>query len=217
MDSVTTATRAAQMLGLREPRARCGPDGREVTSITPAPARRVCDAAPTEAGPLHTDAPDALAAIDDVLDVWSARRQAFRRQRVEAEDERREFIRHAEGLASSVIRPTLEAVAQRLKACGGDGRLVERPMDAFHGLRLTLWMALDRPVEVLDRPDLYPYIRLDLDVANRRFTLWEGDMWERQGASRPTDPWELSDITGPVVTERVIAILRRAASHDVLT
>ncbi len=185
--------------------------------MTAALTASVCDAAPTEAARPYTGAPDELAAIDDVLDVWAARRQAFRRQRVEDEDERREFIRHAEGIASSVIRPTLEAVAQRLKACGGDGRLVERPMDAFHGLRLTLWMALDREVTMLDRPDLYPYIRLDLDVANRRFTLWEGDMWERQGASRPTDPWELSDISGPIVTERVIAILRRAASHDVLT
>ncbi len=112
-----------------------------------------------------------------------------------------------------MIRPSLQAIAQRLKACGGDGTLVERSRDPFHGLRLTLWMALDREVTVLDRPDLYPYIRLDLDVAHRRFTVWEGDMWERQGSSRATDPWKLGDITGPVVTERVIAILRRAAGH----
>ena len=124
-----------------------------------------------------------------------SRRRDFRRQQVEAEDERQEFIRHAEGLSSSVIRPSLQAIAVRLKACGGDGTLVERPRDAFHGLRLTLWMALDKKITVLDRPDLYPYIRLDLNVARRRFTVWEGDMWERQGASRPADPWELSDIS----------------------
>jgi hypothetical protein len=163
------------------------------------------------------NSPDPLAAIDNVLDVWSARRRAFRRQQGEAEDERREFIRHAEGLAASVIRPSFQAIAQRLKACGGESKIVERPRDAFHSLRLTLWMALDREVPVLDRPDRFPYIQLDLDVPNRRFTVWEGDVWERQGASRATDPLELSDITGPVITERAIAILRRAASHDVLT
>ena len=116
-----------------------------------------------------------------------------------------------------MIRPSLQAVAERLRSCGGDGALVERTKDSFHGLRLTLWMALDRPVTVLDRPDLFPYIRLDLDVARRRFTIWEGDMWERRGSSRATEPWKLDDITGPVVIERVIAILRRAAGHDVLT
>jgi hypothetical protein len=185
--------------------------------MTPAVAGWLQNAEPTKTASPDTDAPDALVAIDNVLDVWSARRRSFRRQQVDAEDERREFIRHAEGLAGSVIRPSFQAVAQRLKACGGDGRLVERPRDPRHSLRLTLWMALDRQVAVLDRPDRYPYIRLDLDVANRRFTVWEGDMWERQGASRATGPWELRDITCPVVTERVIAILRRAASHDVLT
>src|SRR6185437_16825223 len=103
------------------------------------------------------------------------------------------------GIATSVIRPSLQAVAQRLKAGGGDGTLVERPRDPLQGLRLTLWMALDRQVTVLDRPDLYPYIRLDLDVVGRRFAIWEGDMWERQGSSRATGSWELSGITCPVV------------------
>jgi hypothetical protein len=158
-----------------------------------------------------------LGEIDDVLDAWSARRREFRRQQVEAEDERQEFIRHAEGLVSSVVRPSFQAIAHRLKACGGDGTLVERPRDALHGPRLTLWMALDGKIAVIDRPDLYPYIRLDLDVSRRRFSVWEGDRWERQGSSRPTDPWALSDITAPYVTDRVVAILRRAASHEVFS
>jgi hypothetical protein len=173
---------------------------------------------PTVDPPVTVLGGDALAEIDRVLDTWSARRRAFRRQQVEAEDERQELMRHAEGLAGSVIRPSLQAVAARLKACGGDAKLVRRHRDPFYGLRLTLWMALDREVAVLDRPDLYPYLQLDLDVPNRVFTIWEGDMWERQGSSRATDPWTLADITTPVVTERPSpsAILRRAASHDVL-
>jgi hypothetical protein len=78
-------------------------------------------------------------------------------------------------------------------------------------------MTLDREVTVLDRPDLYPYLQLDLDVPRRVFTIWEGDIWERQGSRRATDPWKLADITAPVVTERAIAVLRRVASHDVRT
>ena len=173
-------------------------------------------AAADATGGSHNETSDALAEIDDVLDQWSSRRRDFGRLRVEAEEARQEFIHHAEELASRVLRPSLQAVAQRLRASGGDGALVERPRNAFHGFRLTLWMALDRKITVLERPDLYPYIRLDLDVAHRRFTVWEGDVWGEQGSSRPTDPWMLGDITGPVVTERAVTILRRAASHKVV-
>ena len=140
--------------------------------MSPALAGLVPDAHPAQPIEPDTDEPDGLAAIDNVLDVWSVRRRDFRRQRIEAEDVRQEFIRHAEGLVASVIRPTFQAIAQRLKAWSGGGGIAERPMDAFHSLRLTLWMALDRE-------DLYPYIRLNLDVVNRRFALWEGNMWER--------------------------------------
>lgn len=166
-------------------------------------------------GESRSETADSLAEIDDVLDQWSSRRRDFGRLQIEDEEVRQEFIRHAEGLASSVLQPSLQAVAQRLKASGGDGRLVVRQRDPFHGLRLTLWMALDGKITVLDRPDLYPYIRLDLDVAHRTFTVWEGDVWGRQGSSRRAAPWRLGDITGPVVTERAVAILRRAASHKV--
>ena len=152
-----------------------------------------------------------------MLNHWSSRRKDFGRLQIEVEEVRQEFIRHAEGLASNVLQPSLQAVAQRLRACGGDGALVVRPRDAFHGLRLTLWMALDKKITVLDRPDLYPYIRLDLDVAHKTFTVWEGDVWDRQGSSRLAAPWKLGDITGPAVTERVVAILRRAASHRVIS
>jgi len=173
-------------------------------------------AAADAAGRSRKERSDALAEIDDVLDQWSSRRRDFGRLRVEAEEARQEFIPHTEGLASSVLRPSLQTVAQRLRASGGDGTVVERPRDALHGLRLTLWMALDRKITVLERRDLYPYIRLDLDVARRRFTVWEGDVGGEQGSSRPADPWMLGDITGPVVTERVVTILRIAASHKVI-
>lgn len=161
--------------------------------------------------------PDVLGEIDEVLDLWAQRRRDARRHQLEVESERREFIRHAEAIGTRVIRPTFQAIAQRLRASGGDGKVVERPRDGKHELRLTLWMALDREVAIVDRPDLYPYLRLDLDVPHRRFTAWEGDMWERQGASRPGAPLGLNDVTAAALTARVVAVLQRAAAHEVRT
>jgi hypothetical protein len=41
-------------------------------------------------------------------------------------------------------------------------------------------------------------------------------MWEMQGASRATEPWQLAEITTESVTARIVAILQRAADHDVV-
>lgn len=153
-------------------------------------------------GRARNDDSNALGQIDDVLDSWSVRRRDFHHEQVGAEDERQEF---AEGLAGSVPRLSLESIAQRLKACGGDGMLVLRPRSELHGLHITLWMALHRKIEVLDRPDMYPYVRLDLDVAHRTFFVLEGDRWEQQGASRSAVSLQLSDITVPFVADQVVA------------
>jgi hypothetical protein len=61
-----------------------------------------------------------------------------------------------------------------------------------------------------------PYLQLDFDVPNRQFKVWEGDMWQKQGSSRNSTPWRVDEITTKAVTQRVIAILRRPASHDVV-
>jgi hypothetical protein len=52
-------------------------------------------------------------------------------------------------------------------------------------------------------------------VTTRRIDVREGDMWEKQGCSRATAPWQLSEITAESVTNRVVDILQRAAGHDV--
>ena len=67
------------------------------------------------------------------------------------------------------------------------------------------------------RQDRNPYLQLDLDVPNWRFKVWEGDMWEKQGSSRDSTPWRLNEVTTKALTQRVIAILHRAASHDVVS
>jgi hypothetical protein len=156
-----------------------------------------------------------LAEVDDVLGTWSGQRQAFAQRQAEARAAGQQFERNAHDLARTVLRPALDALAARLKADGGGGRVDERILDGSRSYRLTLWMSLEGGITT-PRQDRNPYLQIDLDVPNRRFEVWEGDMWEKQGSSRNSTPWQPGDITTEAVTERVIAILRRAASHDVV-
>jgi hypothetical protein len=74
-------------------------------------------------------------------------------------------------------------------------------------------MSLDGETIGAPRQDLNPYLQLDADVAHRRIDVWEGDMWQKQGTSRSTAPWQLNEISTKSVTERVVGILERAARH----
>ena len=157
-----------------------------------------------------------LAEIDDVLGSWVARRQAFAQRQAEARAARQQFEHAAHDLALTVIRPAFDAIAARLNADGGGGRVDERLADGAHPYRLTLWMSLEEQI-ASPRQDRNPFLQLDLDVPNRRFKVWEGDMWEKQGSSRDSTPWRLDEVTTKAVTERAVAVLRRAASHDVVS
>jgi hypothetical protein len=156
-----------------------------------------------------------LEEIDQVLKTWSDQRHAFAARQAEIEATRLLFVRQAAEIADYVIRPAMEAALARLAWDGGGGRIEERPSDDTHSLRLILWMSLEGDIAGAPRQDRNPYLQLDIDVATRRIDVWEGDRWEKQGSSRSTSPWRLSEITAQSVTHRVIDILQRAASHDV--
>ena len=66
------------------------------------------------------------------------------------------------------------------------------------------------------RVDRYPYLQLDVDVLSRSVTVWEGDMWNKLGASRPTEPFTLEELTTESITQRAIAVLHRTVSHGVV-
>jgi hypothetical protein len=174
---------------------------------------------PPPAQPSVGNAPGAeaggLEEIDQVLKSWSDQRHAFAARQVEIEATRQLFVRQAAEIADHVIRPAMQAALTRLAHDGGGGRIEERRGDDTHSLRLILWMSLEGDVAERPRQDRNPYLQLDIDVATRRVDVWEGDMWEKQGSSRSTTPWQLSEITAQSVTQRVIDILRRAAGHDV--
>jgi hypothetical protein len=182
-------------------------------AVSPAPTRRKVIGPPTTVAP--TDQLDSLSEVDDVLGDWSNRRQAFVQRQAEARAARQQFESDALDLARTVIRPAFDALAARLNADGGGGRVYQRLADSSHCFRLRLWMSLEGEIAT-PRQDRNPYLQLDLDVRNSRINVWEGDMWKKQGSSRDSTPWRLDEITNDAVTQRVIAILHRAASHDVV-
>jgi hypothetical protein len=92
--------------------------------------------------------------------------------------------------------------------------LEERHLDTLHKPRVTPWMSTQGEV-ANPRQDLNPFLQLDADVANRRINVWEGDMVENQGTSRPTSPWVLSEVTRESTMERIVDVLRRAGTHGV--
>ena len=56
-------------------------------------------------------------------------------------------------------------------------------------------MSPEGPVADPPRVDRFPYLQIDLDVPSRSLKVWEGDMWERRGASRAADPFTLKTLT----------------------
>ena len=74
-------------------------------------------------------------------------------------------------------------------------------------------MSLDGPVGVPARVDRNPYIQLDVDVLNRNVAVWEGDMWDKRGASHRADPVVLEQLTSQNVIQREIRVLGRTVAN----
>jgi hypothetical protein len=157
-------------------------------------------------------APCQLLAIDDVLAEYHLERRVALEVAARAAADRDNFERAATHALRNVVKPALASVAARLDADGAGGRVDERPASSRHGPRLVLWMSLDGPI-VTARQDRNPYLQLDLDVPERHVRVWEGDMWLGSGASRPAPALSLPELTSKVVTDRAIAVLRRAADR----
>ena len=136
------------------------------------------------------------------------------RSRRTARSKSNNFLKEFEDLTDTVIRPTMEMAVERLRTDGGDGLIEEHHLDALHKPRVTLWMSMQGEV-ASPRQDLNPFLQLDADVANRRITVWEGDMVKNQGTSRATSPWTPSEVTPESIMDRIVGVLRRAGTHGV--
>jgi hypothetical protein len=154
----------------------------------------------------------SLCAIDDLLAAYACRQEARAAHTRAVLLDRQRFVNAAACIIERVVKPTLGDVAKQLNRSGGGGLLEERPATGRHGQRVTLWMSLGGPI-VGPRIDCYPYLQLDVDVTFRKFTVWEGDMWNKIGSSRRTEPFTLEELTSEGITERAIGILQRTVSH----
>jgi hypothetical protein len=156
---------------------------------------------------------DPISEIDEILEHWSDRQHQFAEREARAQAEAKRFLEEFKELSQHVIKPAMEQLVQRLRKDGGGGLIWEGGSRTMYRPRLVLWMSLDGEIIGEPRQDLNPYLQLDADVAHRRIDVWEGDMWQKQGTSRSTAPWQLIDISTKSVTERAVAILERAAGH----
>ena len=129
-----------------------------------------------------------LAAVDDLLASFARRREE--QDAHEPGCPRRTAPLCPRGACTfhRVVRPAFAEIAERLNTHGGGGLIEHHPAEGRHGERLTLWMSLEGPVVVPPRIDRNPYVRLDVNMPRRLITVWEGDFWNKQGASRPTEP-----------------------------
>ena len=156
----------------------------------------------------------SVGDIDEILEDWSDRQRKLAQKQEEIEAEREKFLQDFKEISQNVIKPAMEAIVQRLQKDGGGGIIWDGESDSMHRPRLILWLSLKGELTGTPRQDRNPYLQLDADVAHRRIDVWEGDMWEKQGTSRTTSPWKLSEISSESITERIVGILERAANHD---
>ena len=171
------------------------------------PSRHLTVVAGTEAG-----VGGSLSAIDDLLAIYARQQeeQAAHTRAVLLERDR--FTHAAACTVERIVKPTFADVAERLNDHGGGGLVEERPAAGRHGQRVTLWMSLEGPVVAPPRADRNPYIQLEIDVPGRRVTVWEGNMWHKLGASRPTEPFTLEELTTESLIQRAVGVLRRSVN-----
>ncbi len=172
---------------------------------------------PVDSPPLAHDlaaAADELGAVDALLATYreqESSRESLQRAR---DAERERFVREAGHALEYIVKPAFSAVVHRLNHDGGGGLITERAANGPRGQRITLWLSPEGPLPDAPRVDRFPYIQIDVDVPARVFGVWEGDMWNRRGASRTTRPFTLETLTTDEVTKRAIGVLRRVVALD---
>jgi hypothetical protein len=162
-----------------------------------------------------TQSEETDAAIDQIVGHWTELRHEKATKEEEAEAERERFLDNFRKLDEAIIQPAMEATLTELRKDGGGGQIDVRKEDLMHRPRVTLWLSLEGEIKGTPDQGKNPYLQLDADVAHRQVAVWEGDMWMKEGVSRDTAPFKMDEITTESITERILGILKRAATHGV--
>jgi hypothetical protein len=176
-----------------------------------SPARVRSSAPDTEAA---ESSPDLLNEVDRIFEMRARGLSHSDERQSQIDSENARLQDEFTSVCASTIRPAMQAFLERLRANGGGGLLEER--SGVHGAgvaaRITLWMSLSGELIGRPRRDQHPYLQLDFDAVQRQVVLVEGDMWKGHGTSGPVGTWAASEITGALVTESLLDVLRRAGS-----
>ncbi len=159
------------------------------------------------------EAESSLSAIDDLLAAYAREEEEEDARARAVLTDRRRFVHAAACAFERIVQPAFGSIADRLRGHGGDGLIQERPAVGSHGQRLTLWMSIEGPIVILPRVDRNPYIQLDVNVSSQDVGVWEGDIWNKVGASRNAHPISLEDLTTENVIKRAVGVLHRAVAH----
>jgi hypothetical protein len=162
-----------------------------------------------------TENGDSMIEIDEIVDRWSDLRHEAAEREAQAEVERKQFLQAFQDITRAVVRPAMEMAIERLRRDGGGGFIEQHEVDILHKPRVTLWMSMEGEISGSPRQDLNPFLQLDADAIHRRIDVWEGDMVDKSGSSAAAAPWDLSEVSSDGVIERIIGILRRAATRGV--
>jgi hypothetical protein len=161
-----------------------------------------------------TPSSDALAEVDRIFEKHSEALGQSAERRTHTATEHVRLREEFAAVSAGTIRPAMETFLERLRLNGGGGLVEERSGVEGAGVapRIRLWMSLSGELIGRPRRDQHPYLQLDLDVTRQQVNLDEGDMWKGRGTSGPVGAWITSEITGAMVTESLLDVLRRAAS-----
>ncbi|HEY5026171.1 MAG TPA: hypothetical protein VII76_14440 [Acidimicrobiales bacterium] len=161
-----------------------------------------------------TASPGPLDEVDRIFEgrVQGLSHGSERQARIDTENIR--LRQEFSALCASTVRPAMESFLERVRVHGGGGLIEERSGVEHAGVspRIRLWMSLSGELIGRPRRDQHPYLQLDLDVERQEVTLEAGDMWKGHGSSGPVGVWIASEITGAMVTQSLVDVLRRAAS-----
>jgi hypothetical protein len=170
---------------------------------------------------VHQQDATAASAADPLVEIESILAALKRDDRLSAEsasrllEVRQDFLDEFQAICRTEARPAMQAVLDRLRQYGGDGLIEEHPGGEARVStpRLTLWMSLQGQISGAPRLDRHPYLQLDADVDNRTIRLTEGDNWQGRGTSHggTAGSWKPEDVTQALVTEELLAIVRRSA------
>lgn len=169
---------------------------------------------PPTPGEAALGADDPLVEIDKLMQGRQREQQQAEEHTAQLQAERSSFAREFTRVCQEQVRPAMEKVLERVRRNGGGGLIEERPGNiAQHQThRLVLWVSFQDEIEGAPRQDRQPYLQLDAEADKMAVTVSEGDMWQGHGGNRSgrSAEWRLEDITADLVTQEILAIMRRA-------